>query len=49
MRIAPACAITSLLGVIYGFTGLYTSWQEFAVGLALAITGLLGYVVAIEW
>lgn len=42
-RIRIGLALTVLLGVIYGFTGLLTSVTEFLVGMAVALTAMLGY------
>jgi len=42
-RIRIALAVTFLLGVIYGFSGLMSSVAEFLVGMGVAMLALLGY------
>lgn len=42
-RIRIGLAITALMGVIYGFSGLMSSVTEFLVGMAVALAALLGY------
>ena len=42
-RIRIGLAVTFLLGVIYGFSGLMSSVAEFLTGMAVAMGALLGY------
>ena len=42
-RIRIGLAVTALMGVIYGFSGLMSSVTEFLVGMAVALAALLGY------
>ena len=42
-RIRIGCAITVLLGTIYAFSGLLESLGHFAVGLIVAMVGVIGY------
>ena len=43
IRVRIALAVTFLLGVIYGFSGLLSSVAEFLTGMAVALAALLGY------
>ena len=42
-RVRIALAVTFLLGVIYGFSGLMSSVAEFLIGMGVAMTALLAY------
>ena len=42
-RIRVGLAVTFLLGVIYGFSGLMSSVAEFLTGMGVALAALLGY------
>ena len=42
-RIRIGLAVTFLLGVIYGFSGLMSSVAEFLTGMGVALAALLGY------
>ena len=42
-RARVGLALTFLLGVIYGFSGLLSSVTEFLTGMGVAMAALLGY------
>jgi len=42
-RLRIGFALTTILGTLFGFTGLFSSITEFSIGIAVAGAGLIGY------
>jgi len=47
-RISLGFAMTSLIGTMYAGASVFTGATDFAIGLSVALVGMLGFVVAVE-
>jgi len=47
-RIGIGFAITSIIGTMYAGASVFTGATDFAIGLSVALVGLLGFIVAVE-
>ena len=47
-RISLGFAMTSLIGTIYAAASVFTGLTDFAIGVGVAIVGMLGFIVAVE-
>ena len=49
MTARTAYLITAILGVLFSILGIFTSLQDFGIGLAVACAGVIGWEFETTW